>query len=81
MTVDRVLEFSSAKMAEDLAEKCPYLWRLMQLLLNACAACSAVVHLESYGDYLTEVIPTHVNNPQTGNQSGRNEGEGMAEQV
>jgi hypothetical protein len=57
MTIEKVLHFSRSKMAESLEEKCPTLWQLLQLLLNATVARTAIKRLEDSEDYYTQLVP------------------------
>jgi hypothetical protein len=55
INIEKILQFSRFKMAEDLSLKCPHLWRLFQLLLNTTTAKAAVLRLEACGNYLTVI--------------------------
>ena len=50
------MDFNRFQLAQDLKQQCPYLWRLIQLLLNASAVQSAVLRLEESNSYLTELV-------------------------
>lgn len=65
--------FSSAKIANDLQEKCPRLWRLFQLLLNAKAVQRVAKSVAKRGDYLTTVSFAHTSNYKDLEESGINE--------
>jgi hypothetical protein len=55
LSVETLLQFSRFEMAKDLRQKCPHLWRILQLLLNASSAQKAARRLEACDNYLTEL--------------------------
>ncbi|KAG8695712.1 hypothetical protein FRC08_007595 [Ceratobasidium sp. 394] len=57
LTADKILQFLRAKLADGLKEKCPHLWRLLQLLLNAPVARGMAKRLVDAADYYTELVP------------------------